>query len=196
MLKGRLNHPWEWDEFDPDPSRFEITHDYVYESKHPVVDFDFWNQQGLASREFVELCIAAGAKLRLVPVEIRQTDGQRTHKDYFYPLWFSWLSILDAEASDVEVDRGLPEGEPVTNRYFPDTLRYSTIRRFVADPAKLGAEQVFMCVELDWGVVCTEDFRADCERAGLVGVTFTPLSTYQKIPWHEVDAFGGFDAER
>ena len=192
VLRGRLNHPWEWDEHDPDPSKFEITHNYVYESKHAVVDFDYCTQQGVASRNFVDLCLAAGAKLRLVPVEIRQTNGQRTVKDYFYPLWANWLSILDVDASDVELERQWPSGEPAIDRYFPDIQLYSAIRRFVADLAKLGDERVFKCVDLGSKLVCTADFRADCETAGLIGLRFTPLSTYQKTPILEV--FGEFGA--
>jgi len=175
VLKGRLNHAWEWDEFDPEPAKFEIKNEYVYESKNPIVDFDYWNQNWLASRKFVDLCMAYGARIRLVPVMIIQSDKKRTQKDYFYPLWEDWLSIIDFERSDIDFDRDLETGEVIMDRYFTEVPRCSAIRKFVVDPAKLDERQVFKCIDLDSELVCTEDFRAKCEASGLVGVKFTPL---------------------
>lgn len=183
VLRGDINRDWEWDTYDPDPDRAVITHDYVYRAKHPLIDFDFWNEKSIASSRFVDICRRNEARIRTVPLEIIQSNKKRTEKDYCYLLWGDWLSILDFDASDITLDRELETGEPVHHRQFPQVPRCEAIRRFVVDPSKLDQRQVFKCIDLDFDLVCTEKFRAECEQAGLVGLDFKPLESFQKIPW-------------
>lgn len=183
VLRGDLNHDWEWDTYDPDPFQFVITHDYVYRVKHALIDFDFWNEKSIASSRFVEICQRHDARIRTVPLEIIQSNKKRTDKDYCYLLWADWLSILDFDASDITLDRELENGAVIHHRQFPSVPRCEAIRRFVVDPAKLDGRQVFKCIDLDFDLVCTEKFRTDCEQAGLVGLDFKPIESYQKIPW-------------
>lgn len=183
LLRGDINHDWEWDTYDPDPFKFAITNEYVYRSKHPLIDFDFWNDNSIASGRFVDICHKNNARVRTVPLQILQSNKKPAAKDYCYLLWADWLSIIDFEASDITWDRDLETGEIIHDRYFPQVPRCEAIRRFVVDPAKLDGRQVFKCIDLDFDLVCTEKFRADCERAGLVGLDFKPIESYQKIPW-------------
>lgn len=187
VLKGNLNHDWEWDEHDPDPDKFTISHDYEYRSKNPLIDFDFWNSVAIASESFVALCNEFGARTRRVPVRIVQSNKEPTTKRYFYLLWKDWLSILDREESDYELDRDLATGEPISDRYFPSVTRCETITRFVVDEAKVKGKHVFKCIDLDDEVVCDDQFRNACFGKKLLGLKFVPIEEFRKIPFWKQD---------
>jgi hypothetical protein len=183
VLKGDLNHDWEFDTFDPNPESAEIRHSYTLRSKNPLIDFDFWNDRSIGSARFVEICRRHDAQIRTVPLAIIQSNKKRTAKDYFYVLWSDWLSIIDLDASDITLDRDLETGQVIHHRQFPAVPRCEAVRHFVVDPARLTDRQVFKCIDLDFELVCTEKFRDDCEAAGLSGLDFQPLDSFQRIPW-------------
>lgn len=186
VLRGDLNHDWEWDTYGPDPFHFAITHDYVYRVKHALIDFDFRNEKSIASSHFVEIGRRHDARTRTVPLEIIQSNKKRTEKDYCYLLWADWLSILDFDASDITLDRELETGALIHHRQFPSVPRCEAIRRFVVDPAKLDGRQVFKCINPGFRFGLYGEIPRHCEQAGLIGLQFRPIESYQQIPWFSV----------
>jgi hypothetical protein len=183
LLKGEINMDWQWDGSDPNPDQFEISGDYVYKWKSPVIDFDFWDETLIASERFADLCDEFGARTRRIPVQIIQSNKKKTDKNYFYLLWKDWLSILDFEKSEYEIDRDLQTREPIADRYFPEVIRCEVITKFVPDPAKVQAMHIFKCINLDSKVVCDEQFMRACQARGMLGLRFVPLEQFQKIPF-------------
>ena len=182
LLKGVLNHDWTWDEFDPDPDKFNITLNYEYRSKNPLIDFDFWNDFRIGSDAFCELCDSFGTYVRRVPQKIIQSNGKPTVKKYNYLLWRDWLSIIDTEKSDYEISRDPRTGEIEYDKYFSEIPFYEEITRFIPNLDKIGKKSVFKCVDIHCEVVCTETFRDACIERGFLGLDFIPIEEFKMIP--------------
>ncbi|WP_433611561.1 hypothetical protein [Prescottella agglutinans] len=51
VLKGKLNRPWDWDAFDPEPAESVIESDYVLVTTNRRLDVDYWGVNRLGSEE-------------------------------------------------------------------------------------------------------------------------------------------------
>lgn len=180
VLKGDLNKPWSWDEHDPNPEAFNISGGYVYKSKEKVLDFDYWDINWMASEDFVRVCEQFGLGVRGVPVDVLQSDGRLTKKKYFYLLWSEWASVIDVEQSNIEFEKDLATGEIAHHKYFPDVPVALSVERFVVKDYKIPKSAAFKCLDLDYALVCNEDFKAACEKARLIGLTFDNVTNYKK----------------
>ena len=79
-LKGDLNHDWEWDEMDPNPEKFKIENQYVFQAKHTLIELDYLDSN-LVSEKFVDLCKIFDMKYITVPVKIVQSNKHETQKN-------------------------------------------------------------------------------------------------------------------
>jgi hypothetical protein len=186
LLKGEINMDWQWDDFEPDPDKFAINGNYVYRWKSPVIDFDFWEHTMIASEAFANLCDEFGARTRRVPLQIIQSNNQPTKKKYFYLLWKDWLSIIDFERSEYEIDRDLESGVPIRDPHFPEVTHCEVITKFIPDLSKVNDKHVFRCIDIGRKVVCDELFKRACVDKEFLGLKFVPIEDFQMIPfWKE-----------
>lgn len=173
-LKGDLNHEWEWDEMDPNPEKFEIKNQYVFQAKHTLIELDYWDSN-LVSENFVELCKFFGMKYIVVPLKIIQSNKQETQKNFFYLLTSDYKTILDREKSTYVEDTDLETGHPIKDRYFPDIIRYREITRFIIQESLVGRANIFRCIDLNDRYVCSEIFKNEAEKRHLVGIQFVEI---------------------
>jgi hypothetical protein len=183
LLKGDLNHDWQWNIIDTTTHHLPLKFEYEYKSKNPFINFDFWNNNIIASENFTTLCDSFGAKTWQISLRIQQSNKQFTDKTYYYLLWQDWLSILDFEKSEYEIDRDLATGEAIYSKHFPDVMQCESITKFVVNEKKAIEKHVFCCIDLDGEVVCDEVFRAACIEKKLIGLKFIPLETFTRIPF-------------
>ncbi len=80
VLRGKLNRPWDWDAFDPEPAESAIESDYELVTTNRRLDVDYWGVNRLASEEFVRICRDFGLRLVAVPVRVLQSGGMPTAK--------------------------------------------------------------------------------------------------------------------
>lgn len=181
--KGTLNHKWEWNQFDPNPEKLTITHDYEYFTKNPLYDFDFWTETLIASEAFCDLCDQFGARTRRIPLRIIQSNKKATTKTYFYLLWQDWLSIIDFEKSDYQILFNPQTGKKENHLYFPEIPYIETLAKFVPVLDKTKGKHVFKCLDLISEVVCTDDFRQACIDRKFIGLDFIPIEEFQMFPF-------------
>ncbi len=182
-LKGDLSYDWEWDSYDPDPFRFSISKDYVFKARHSFLNFDFWSSGPLVSEDFVGACNMFGASYRLVPVKVIQSGGQEAEKKYFYMLFSGAYEILDYNKSDLLFRTNLETGGVVYRKHFASTPFIYSIYRAVIDERKFSGNHVFRCLDILNKIVCSEDFKGECERRKLLGLRFVEINE----SFHSID---------
>lgn len=178
-LRGDLNQPWEWDQFDPEPPA-SVPSGYVFSAKHPVVDFDFWGTRWMASERFLEVCRRFGLRVHPIPVEVLQQGGKPAAKPYYFLLWSEWASIIDLDAAAYELERVYPSGDLAHWPHHPGAPMLLSVEAFVVDESKVPAAAAFLCLDLDNQLVCTDEFKQACEGAGLLGLEFVEVHSYTK----------------
>ena len=136
-LNGTGSLDWTWNAFDPELSAATPAADYVFQAKHPLVDFDYWDMRWMASEGFLEICRRFDVCVEGVPVTVIQSGGRPTAKQYFYLRWSSWASVVDRERSEVEWARDLRTGEPQYHLFFPEVPAIETVATFVVDEARI-----------------------------------------------------------
>lgn len=181
-LKGDLNHSWEWNKYDPDPYKYSISDDYIFNARHSFLDFDFWDGGPLVSEKFVEICKGFGVEFRLVPVRMIQSGGGETKKKYFYMLFSGRYEILDYEASDLKFDTDLRTGAVRYHKYSPCTPFVYSVYKAVIDESKISGRHIFKCLDFSRDIVCSEVFKAECESSQLNGIRFIEIDDcYREI---------------
>ncbi|WP_114721247.1 hypothetical protein [Rhodococcus sp. AG1013] len=182
ILKGKLNRPWYWDAFDPEPAESPTESDYELVTTNRRIDVDYWGVNWLASEEFVRICRGFGLRLVSVPVRVLQSGGVPTTKRYSYLRWGEWASVIDVAASDVELEFEFDTagGKAPRNRNIPDAPRFESVARFEIAEARVPEAAAFICTDVGHELVCTDEFKRACEAAGLRGLGFSPLSDYTK----------------
>lgn len=182
-LKGELNRDWEWDVYAPNPFDFNISGSYVFKARHKFLDFDFWPSGPLVSEKFVEICGKFGSDYRLIPVKIIQSNGQETEKKYFYILFNNGYEILDYDQSELLFRTDLKSGEITYRKHFPKTPFVYSIYRAVLDEKKFSGMHIFRCVDLANKLVCSNDFKFECENRNLLGLKFIEINE----SFHSID---------
>jgi hypothetical protein len=178
-----LNHDWQWDEFDPDPDKFNVTANYICQAKHKVVNFDFLNNV-LVSERFIDLCEKFGLKYRKIAVEMVQSTKVPTEVKYYFLLSKTWAAVLDYEKSKCTVGMDLETGTPLFDNYFPTVPHIEAIQLAVIDEEKVNGLNIFRCIDIESKYVCSERFKAECEEQKLSGIEFVPLdSNFKSIPF-------------
>lgn len=183
IMKGERSRDWQWEAYDPKPELLSIDGEYEYQWKSPLIDFDYWSSSMIASAAFADTCDTFRARTRRVPLKIVQSNGRSTSKSYCYLLWSDWLSILDFDHSEYQVDRDLVTGEPIMNRYFPEVAVCESITRFVPDQSKVRGKSIFRCIDIGDETVCDATFMQTCIDKGFVGLRFLPIDQYQLVPF-------------
>ena len=176
LLKGELNQDIAWSTVSEHVAGLDIPDGYRFEAKHAVVDFDFWGLNMLASERFVELCERFGLAIRAVPVEMIQSGGSPAAKRYFYLLWDRIATVFDWERSEYELVGNATPG--ADGRYHATDLE--SVARFVVDERSVPAAAAFISLDAGRNLICTAEFRAAVEEAGLLGIGFRELTSYTK----------------
>lgn len=183
LLRGTLNHDWQWDESDPDPEKFQITADYEYRAKHSVVDFDYSEDGILVSENFADLCEEFGMVLRRIPVRMIQSDGGPAKKRYCFALTSTWVSAVDFERAGYVVGKSIETGEPYFEKHLTEVPHVESIDKLVIDDAKIGALGIVRAVDVVSKHVCTEAFKRECERRKLLGIRFVAADEFAYAPF-------------
>ncbi|MBD9417392.1 hypothetical protein IB234_22750 [Pseudomonas sp. PDM16] len=174
-LKGELNHDWEWDDYDPDPFKFEISDDYVFKARHNFLNFDFWDSGPLVSERFVKICERFGVAFRLVPVRMIQSGGEEAEKKYYYILLDGQYGALDYKESKLKFYTDLRTGEVLYRKHCPTIPRIISVYRAVIDNERILGKHIFKCVDFSGKLVCSEEFKVECEENSLLGVKFIEI---------------------
>ena len=176
---------WEWDNYPVNPFELVIKNHYEITITDPEitsVDFDFYgNITAYTSQDFLTVCNSLGVSYRAVPVDLRLAGGTAVMKTYSIFLPGDYMSLLDADRSEAEIELVVETGEPMSNSILPATPMYSKISKFVA--LQIDLPELFFCVDI-FCLVCTDDFRKAVLAANLRGIGFMPLDdAYVYDPW-------------
>lgn len=185
LLKGQLNQrSFEWDTRSPPPADFRPSKDYVFKAKHQVIDFDFNpDHHFIASAKFCKLCESLGVRFIRVPLQIIQSNGKRTDKEYFYFLCLDWTDALDISMSELKFSQDLTTGEVLKSASNP--ARPSVEAIFSAMPMvdNLLGRHLIRASDMRGAFVCSSLFVKEARRLEIIGCDFVPFESYRDVPF-------------
>ena len=133
---------------------------------------DYYPLDDLASDEMLSLCSALSVDYFNVPLSIELSDGGEVSKHYNLFYLKKYLSIIDKDKSEYEIDDFITDDE---------TVYYSKINRFIIKENL--CDHLFFCTDIG-KPVCSSDFKERITKQGLVGIVFMAIdNNYKYDEW-------------
>lgn len=188
FLEGEENNEWEWEIYDPNPSKFEITKSYEFkitDNGLNELELDYaGSPRRFVSERFIKLCDELNVLYRSVPVAVYLSSGIETRKKYFYFLSAQWASLVNQQRSEYKLEEDVP-GSGADNKYYAGVKNYAWIKKLVVSE-NVGLD-FFWCAEF-MQHACSERFMKKAQSLRLQGIEYIPLDdSFRYDPWGDLE---------